>query len=573
MARSRSVKAAVAASLVLGGAGLVGLTAPSANAAITAPAKRGYLSIPTGSVFAPGEFPLNPADVDITAAQDSDLTVTLNPQTSPATAAFTLAIDPKTGGQFGITADGGATAAAATASVFGMNATQTGATCTNPTGEFSLAPGSAYGSPASTSSHFNKLAVQFRIDCAGGATPDASGFFYANQPLGPVVTSPATDIGEYEPLATPVRLLDTRSPASKLTAGGEKNIDTKLDSLGGNSGVPGTALAVVVNVTGVAPDMWTFLSLYPKGGSRPLVSNLNPRDKDTVANLATVKVGADDSITLYNEVGTTDAVIDVVGYYAPNNDANGAGDRFSPLASPARAYDSRDTGKTKLAEGETRTIDFTTLNPAIATEEAVLVNVTAIAPTKGGYLTLFPENLTTVPTASNINFTTDQTVANLAIVTLNQGKIKVYNPAGTTHVAIDLIGTFSEDTLGSTNGAGRFVSIDPTRAYDSRSAGGTKIAEGASRDVNLVWLTDKYPFEYSSVVANMTVADTTAQSYMTAYPASETTAPNASNLNWLAGEVRPNQIVSGTDDDGYTSFYNAKGQTNLILDVAGFFTR
>lgn len=560
MSRTRSVRAAVAASLVISG-GVAAVASSPASAEITAPASRAYVSVPSGSPFTAGEYSIDTAGVNIAGSSDAEINAVLTP-TTPNTNAFTLTVTPKTSANFGFGPESGDIAAVADADSYGVTISQAGASaCTAPTGEFALTTASYGGSPLALLG----LAARFDISCNG--TPAANGFLYFNQPLGPVPTDPPTVVGEYMPLAAPVRLLDTRDPASKLGPAGTKDIVTTANS----SGVPTDALAVVVNVTGVAPSAWTFLSLYPKGGDRPVVSNLNPRERDTVANLATVKVGADDSITLYNEVGSTDAVVDVVGYYAPDNAAAG-GSRFGALPTPQRVYDSREAGRTKLAEGETRTVDLTTLNPGFGSIGAVVVNVTATNPTKGGYLTVFPEGVTTVPTASNLNFTAEQTVANLAVVTLTAGKLKVYNPAGTTDVVIDLMGSFTADPDNAST-AGRFVSIDPTRAYDSRAAGSTRLGPDTSRDVNLIWLTEKYPFEFASVVANMTAVDTTELSYLTAFPADAAETPFVSNLNFKAGDVRPNQIVAGTDDDGFTSFYNAKGQTNLVLDVAGFFTR
>lgn len=560
MSRTRSVRATVAASLVISG-GVAAVASSPASAEITAPATRAYVSVPSGSPLIAGEYSIDTAGVNLTGSTDAGINAVLTP-TTPNTNAFTLTITPKTSGNFSFGPESGDIAAVADSDSYGVTISQAGASaCTEPNGEFALTT-ATYG--AGTPSPFLTLAARFDISCDG--TPAANGFMYLDQNLGPVATVPPTEVGEYMPLPEPVRLLDTRDPASKLGPADTKDIVTTANS----SGVPVDALAVVVNVTGVAPSAWTFLSLYPKGGDRPVVSNLNPRELDTVANLATVKVGADDSITLYNEVGSTDAVVDVVGYYAPDNAAAGGG-RFGALPTPQRVYDSREDGEAKLAEGETRTVDLTTLNPGFSGIDAVVVNVTVTNPTKGGYLTLFPEGVTTVPTASNLNFTAEQTVANLAVVTLTAGKLKVYNPAGTTDVVIDLMGSFTADP-GDGSTAGRFVSIDPTRAYDSRDAG-SRLGEDTTRDVNLIWLTEKYPFEYASVVANMTAVDTTELSYLTAFPADAPETPFVSNLNFKAGDVRPNQIVAGTDDDGFTSFYNAKGQTNLVLDVAGFFTR
>jgi hypothetical protein len=218
-----------------------------------------------------------------------------------------------------------------------------------------------------------------------------------------------------------------------------------------------------------------------------------------------------------------------------------------------------------MAEGETRTLDLG------ITADAAVLNVTVTEPTKGGYITVFPQGATDVPLASNINFVSTQTIANQVVVQATAGQVKIYNPAGETHVVVDLLGTFVVDDNTSFANAGLFLPVDPVRSYDSRNAPGTPMADQETRHINLVELNDRYPFEYGGVVANMTVVDTAAQGFMTAFPRS-TALPFASNLNWLAGEVRPNLITAGTDEHGFTSFYNEGGSTNLVLDVAGFYT-
>ena len=120
--------------------------------------------------------------------------------------------------------------------------------------------------------------------------------------------------------------------------------------------------------------------------------------------------------------------------------------------------------------------------------------------------------------------------------------------------------------------------MTPTRVYDTRNPAPqgsevtTPIPSATVRDVGILGLAGAYPFEYKGVVANLTVTNTTQGGYLTAYPAG-TSTPLASNLNWSATETRPNLTMVGTDSYGFNSFYNAAGSTDLIIDVAGWFTR
>ena len=80
-------------------------------------------------------------------------------------------------------------------------------------------------------------------------------------------------------------------------------------------GVPATgAGAVVLNVAVTNPSAPSFLTLFPSGTTRPVASNLNFLAGETVSNLVVAKVGANGKVSLYNNYGATDVVIDVQGW-------------------------------------------------------------------------------------------------------------------------------------------------------------------------------------------------------------------------------------------------------------------
>src|SRR5206468_1704194 len=79
-------------------------------------------------------------------------------------------------------------------------------------------------------------------------------------------------------------------------------------------GVPATgAGAVVLNVAVTNPTAASFLTLFPSGTTRPVASNLNFLTGETVPNLVVAKVGANGKVSVYNNYGATDVVIDVQG--------------------------------------------------------------------------------------------------------------------------------------------------------------------------------------------------------------------------------------------------------------------
>jgi hypothetical protein len=69
-----------------------------------------------------------------------------------------------------------------------------------------------------------------------------------------------------------------------------------------------------VTVTG--PTASSYLTTWPDGDQRPLSSDLNFTAGQTVPNMVVVKVGADGRINVYNAAGSTDVVVDVMGWYS-----------------------------------------------------------------------------------------------------------------------------------------------------------------------------------------------------------------------------------------------------------------
>ena len=74
---------------------------------------------------------------------------------------------------------------------------------------------------------------------------------------------------------------------------------------------------------------------------------------------------------------------------------------------------------------------------------AVVLNVTVTAPGKPGFLTVYAAGATR-PTASNLNFSANETIPNLVIVPVGTGgKVSIYNGStGTVQIIGDASGYF-----------------------------------------------------------------------------------------------------------------------------------
>ena len=161
---------------------------------------------------------------------------------------------------------------------------------------------------------------------------------------------------------------------------------------------------------------------------------------------------------------------------------------------------------------------------------AVALNVTATEATKLGVITAYPDGAS-LPEVSNIDFHANQNVANTVIVAVGaDGYVDLANlSSGTTHVIADLEGYYSA------NGESGFTSIDPARVLDTRKT--TAVPAGGTVKVNLGSYTG-----ISAATFNMTVVDATGNGYITASPDGGST-PTTSNVNYLAGQTVPNEVV------------------------------
>jgi hypothetical protein len=111
----------------------------------------------------------------------------------------------------------------------------------------------------------------------------------------------------------PVRLLDTRNgTGSYFTPAGQTPLTLQV---GGRVGVPSNATAVVVNVTVTGPSMPTYVTVWPHGSPRPVASDINVVKGQTVANLVVVKLGSNGNIDIFNAAGTSEVILEVVGWY------------------------------------------------------------------------------------------------------------------------------------------------------------------------------------------------------------------------------------------------------------------
>jgi hypothetical protein len=204
---------------------------------------------------------------------------------------------------------------------------------------------------------------------------------------------------------------------------------------------------------------------------------------------------------------------------------------------------------------------------------AVVLNITVTNTTSTGYLTVYPQE-DPRPNASNLNWTGGQTVANLAQVALRgSGQVSIYNAAGYADVIFDVAG-YVPTTTAAPGPDGLYNPLVPARILDTRNGNGVvtgKVGAGQTITVPVSGRGGVPLTGAAAVILNLTVADATAPSYVTAFPAG-TLPPTASNVNVVPGQTVPNRVVVQLGAGGILGLYNAAGSVNLIADVAGWYS-
>ncbi|MFE4518260.1 hypothetical protein ACFRMQ_29240, partial [Kitasatospora sp. NPDC056783] len=128
---------------------------------------------------------------------------------------------------------------------------------------------------------------------------------------------------------------------------------------------------------------------------------------------------------------------------------------------------------------------------------------------------------------------------------------------------------------GDPNLIGAFVPAGPTRLLDTRDGTGTGGVVRPLAQSRLVLdvsqVAGNPSVKPTAVVLNVTVTNPTRSSHLTVYPAGGN-QPITSNLNFLPGQTVPNLVTVPTGTDGRIVFSNNDGTTDVIADLAGYYT-
>jgi hypothetical protein len=389
---------------------------------------------------------------------------------------------------------------------------------------------------------------------------------------------------------TPCRIADTRAGQAlsgpfgppSLSASSTRNFPVQASACG----IPSTARAYSFNVTAVPSGPLGFLTIFPAGQPRPLVSTLNSLSGDIWASAAIVPSGSNGAVSIF-VTNDTNVVLDVNGYFAPPDyiPTGGASSLvFFPVV-PCRVADTRSgSGKTgpfgapNILGQTSRDFPIASSSCGIpASAKAYSLNFTVLPLGTLSFLSTWPSGLGR-PTVSTLNSIKGKILANAALVPAGiNGSVAIF-VTDNADLLIDVNGYFAEPSFLPPNGTPGllFYPIVPCRAVDTRAGQNTagqfgppRLSGGAVRFVPI----PSSPCGITSIAqafsTNITVIPPGPLSYLTVWPTGQP-QPFVSTLNSLDGSTLANAAIVSAGLGGGINLLTPE-PTDVIVDVNGFF--
>lgn len=200
------------------------------------------------------------------------------------------------------------------------------------------------------------------------------------------------------------------------------------------------AVAYSVTLTVVPPAPLAFLTAWPAATPQPPVSTINSFAGRVLANNVILPASPNGAVDI-SAFNATDLLIDVNGYYAPDDGRTGLS--YVPVPQ-CRVNDSRSSGGAYPNES-TRTVSFTNVAGCVPIPSASGAYALAITAIPNGnplpFLTAFPTGQPR-PAASFLNAFEGQNVTNAVVVPAGTGGAIAIYAYRSTHVVVDLSGYF-----------------------------------------------------------------------------------------------------------------------------------
>jgi hypothetical protein len=398
-------------------------------------------------------------------------------------------------------------------------------------------------------------------DCLTATTPVA----ILVDKFGEISDAPTTERLQYVPLVSPFSVLDANVAAYSTT------------TLNLGLSAPAEAQAAVIVLETDGGNTPGYATAFTCSSSMHIEADLIV-NQSASANVAYVPITATDGPCVYSSNGAN-LHVTLLGWLSTSGPDTSSVPPVIKLQlenirppglsaiTPTRLLDTRSEpapNGAKLEGGTFGVLRFGT--DAARFISAVVLNVTVDQPETGGFITLYPCDQPR-PVASNLNFTSGQTIANLVTAKLSAtGEVCIFSSA-TTHVIVDLTGGYV------INGGSGSQAVAPVRLLDSRNAIGVPTRSRANADstttLHVAGTSGVPAVGAQAVTLNVTVDQPATGGFVTVYPCGEN-VPKASNLNYAAGQTIANLVTVKLGQDGNVCFYTS-GAAHLIADLAAWY--
>ena len=344
------------------------------------------------------------------------------------------------------------------------------------------------------------------------------------------VTPAAPTPGAFQALPAPVRMADSRATVGDTDDEQQERFGalnagtTRPIPIAGRLGIPTDAENAILSVVAVAPTGGGYLTIWPCGQPKPSTSSLNFTKGVTLANTVLTKLGTAAPTTARS--ASTPAPRPTSSSTPPAPSPSAA---LQALPAPRRMVDSRATvGDTDdeqqerfgaLNAGTTRPIPVAGRLGIPTDADNAVLSVVAVAPTGGGYLTVWPCG-TTQALHQQPQLHQGVTLANTVLTKLgdggtDDGKVCVYTSTK-TDLVIDIAGTLAPASLQALPAPQRIVdsratSATPTTSNKSASVPSTPAPPDAIPVAGRVGI----PTDAENVVLSVVAVAPTAGGYFT----------------------------------------------------------
>lgn len=349
----------------------------------------------------------------------------------------------------------------------------------------------------------------------------------SDAPLPPPATPTSTFV-----TMPPQRVTDTRSDPAARVAGGTRHT-IEFEGI-----LPDDSTAVALYVTAARPSAPGYLSTGPCD-AEPSGASVNfgagiPRGAPTIT-----AIGASGTVCVFSSVDT-DLVVDLQGAFV----ADGSGTRMTPLATPRRLHDTRETGRL-----ETVIVDVG------STVDAVAVNLGAARAGAIGYLSA--SSCADPRLAANVNFAPGPAVSSSAIVPVDDDGTFCVFASEAVDVVVDLTAEFKMD------GTLAYLPVTPTRTVDTRlSIGGWLAPLGPGQTIDI----GAAPPTAEAVTGTLAVIRPSVSGFLTA-DGCVGTAVNAS-VNAASDTIVANSLTSAITDGRLC--ITSSTRAHVVFDTNGW---